>query len=133
VEEALELFIVFVCPCPCYKLLPRPAAHQAQLSILRVPASQSACANVAILSAAVILFDGDSAKRAPFFHLLRRLGLVRVVKSLLGDGADASKFGLSQVRSFHPSAFSADAYRIVVECELTSAAISGVSSAQRRG
>ena len=45
----------------------------------------------------VILFDRDSEKRAPFFHLLRRLGLVRVVKSLMGDGADASKFGLSQV------------------------------------
>ena len=45
---------------------------------------------------AVILFDDNVAKRAPFFHLLRRLGLVRVVASLLKDGTDASKFGLSQ-------------------------------------
>ena len=44
-----------------------------------------------------IIFDRNEVKRAPFFHLLRRMGLVRVVKSLLTDGADASKFGLSQV------------------------------------
>lgn len=49
------------------------------------------------LSLAVIIFDRNETKRAPFFHLLRRMGLVRVVKSLLTDGADASKFGLSQV------------------------------------
>lgn len=65
------------------------------------PSSHYLCdtLTVSLCLPAVILFDKDAEKRAPFFHLLRRLGLVRVVKSLLGDGADASKFGLSQVRS----------------------------------
>lgn len=46
---------------------------------------------------AVIFFDDNDAKRAPFFHLLRRLDLVRLVDSLLGDSLDGSGLGLGQV------------------------------------
>ncbi len=119
VEEALELLIVFVVRARATSCCPAQLRTRPSSAFCECPNSVCLC-QCSILSAAVILFDGDNAKRAPFFHLLRRLGLVRVVKSLLGDGA---KFGLSQVRSFYPSAFFADAYRIV-ECELTSAAIS---------
>ena len=78
---------------------------------MRLPGRRSAkadltttccCPQVTRAKNNVILLDRDSEKRAPFFHLLRRLGLVRVVKSLMGDGADASKFGLSQVPAFWP-------------------------------
>ncbi|KAG2432292.1 hypothetical protein HYH02_013015 [Chlamydomonas schloesseri] len=45
----------------------------------------------------VVIFDRNAAKRAPFYHLLQSLGMARTVhKSLLEDGADAAKFGLTQ-------------------------------------
>ncbi|KAK9820310.1 hypothetical protein WJX72_008781 [[Myrmecia] bisecta] len=48
----------------------------------------------------VVMFDRNPDKRAPFFHYLRRLNMARVVRrSLLNDGADATKFGLSQAKS----------------------------------
>ncbi|CAD7695958.1 unnamed protein product [Ostreobium quekettii] len=48
----------------------------------------------------LIIFDQNKAKRAPMFHYLARRGLARIVKhSLLTDGQDASKYGLSQTTS----------------------------------
>ncbi|GFH16323.1 uncharacterized protein HaLaN_12718, partial [Haematococcus lacustris] len=45
----------------------------------------------------VVLFDRSSERRAPFYNLLRSLGMARIVnKSLLEDGCDAVIFGLSQ-------------------------------------
>ena len=46
---------------------------------------------------AVVFFDDNDAKRAPFFHLLWRLDLVRLVDSLVGDSLGESGLGLSQV------------------------------------
>jgi hypothetical protein len=75
----------------------RKSGLQDQEPVCKLLSSVCCCPQVTRAKNNVILFDRDSEKRAPFFHLLRRLGLVRVVKSLMGDGADASKFGLSQV------------------------------------
>ncbi|KAK9807285.1 hypothetical protein WJX73_007725 [Symbiochloris irregularis] len=48
----------------------------------------------------IVIFDSSPAKRAPFFHFLRRLGMARVVKgSLTTHGVDASMYGLSQSQS----------------------------------
>ncbi|MEW5318036.1 MAG: hypothetical protein WDW38_009289 [Sanguina aurantia] len=46
----------------------------------------------------VVIFDSNEAKRQPFYNLLQRRGLARTVqKSLLEDGADAVKYGLTQM------------------------------------
>ncbi|KXZ49100.1 hypothetical protein GPECTOR_23g31 [Gonium pectorale] len=45
----------------------------------------------------VVIFDRNPAKRAPFYHLLQSLGIARTVhKSLLEDGRDAVRYGLTQ-------------------------------------
>lgn len=46
----------------------------------------------------VVIFDRDPKKCAAFFHLLKSLRMARVVESsLLVDGADAKKYGLSRL------------------------------------
>ncbi len=47
---------------------------------------------------AVVIFDSNPQKRAPFFHYLRSLKLASVVKNLLVDGKDASKLSLREVQ-----------------------------------
>ncbi|KAK9854785.1 hypothetical protein WJX84_000152 [Apatococcus fuscideae] len=47
---------------------------------------------------AVVIFDSNPKKRAPFFHYLRSLKLASVVKNILVDGKDASKLSLREVQ-----------------------------------
>ncbi|GIL57207.1 hypothetical protein Vafri_12407, partial [Volvox africanus] len=45
----------------------------------------------------VVIFDRNPTKRAPFYHLLQSLGIARTVhRSLLEDGRDAVRYGLTQ-------------------------------------